>query len=508
MDISGADKDGNWKRVWSNYYTSIKTALVEITNEDGSLLTSSISRRNGDHRGIRYGKPIDTTEHKVAEALEEGVRFLDDVFLPEEDFGRRLCMEEHYTRFTNMKKLRVFRESSFIDSEVERMRRKGRSLEEIEKMIEGKDGNRAIIFEEMGLDTYLRSYDDFSVIPRYFKYRDLEYEDYIERLLNYLRDFFARSHPLLDPKTVEGELDKAFESNWSRKLIRDWRVPTCEMEYYSGPSDKLFFTQGTYNSHIKSRNYKKLETSYNSLSEEELSKVRNASFDQDKKISRIEFLIGKYSQYLSKERRETLEHLNRLQSSTKEELDLDKTLRDDFKELRELISELKSNDGKDNEDGDDSYDSKQHYDIGGVADNSEDSDDDIEELQNKVYNPLKLPLGPDGRPMPYWLYKLNGLGIEFKCEICGNCSYWGRRAFERHFQEARHSNALNALGIPNTSHFKEITRISDALELYSSLCKQAKNRIFDEQNGVEMEDSEGNIVTLRSFKEFHSKGVI
>jgi hypothetical protein len=37
-----------------------------------------------------------------------------------------------------------------------------------------------------------------------------------------------------------------------------------------------------------------------------------------------------------------------------------------------------------------------------------------------VYNPLKLPLGWDGKPIPYWLYKLHGLNMEFKCEICGN----------------------------------------------------------------------------------------
>lgn len=33
-----------------------------------------------------------------------------------------------------------------------------------------------------------------------------------------------------------------------------------------------------------------------------------------------------------------------------------------------------------------------------------DSDED-----DYVYNPLKLPMGPDGKPIPYWLYKLHGL---------------------------------------------------------------------------------------------------
>jgi splicing factor 3A subunit 3 len=52
--------------------------------------------------------------------------------------------------------------------------------------------------------------------------------------------------------------------------------------------------------------------------------------------------------------------------------------------------------------------------------------DEEEDEDEFVYNPLKLPLGWDGKPIPYWLYKLHGLNQEFKCEICGNYSYWGR----------------------------------------------------------------------------------
>lgn len=47
--------------------------------------------------------------------------------------------------------------------------------------------------------------------------------------------------------------------------------------------------------------------------------------------------------------------------------------------------------------------------------------------EGPIYNPLNLPLGWDGKPIPYWLYKLHGLGVEFKCEICGDYSYKGRR---------------------------------------------------------------------------------
>lgn len=62
-------------------------------------------------------------------------------------------------------------------------------------------------------------------------------------------------------------------------------------------------------------------------------------------------------------------------------------------------------------------------------DDQEDQEQSEEEAEAMIYNPKNLPLGWDGKPIPYWLYKLHGLGIEYKCEICGNYSYWGRRAF-------------------------------------------------------------------------------
>jgi splicing factor 3A subunit 3 len=101
-------------------------------------------------------------------------------------------------------------------------------------------------------------------------------------------------------------------------------------------------------------------------------------------------------------------------------------------------------------------------------------DEESDEEDKPVYNPLNLPLGWDGKPMPFWLYKLNGLGIEYKCEICGNYSYWGRRNFERHFNEWRHAYGMRCLKIPNTSHFKEITKIEDAVNLYAKLKTEAE----------------------------------
>lgn len=56
----------------------------------------------------------------------------------------------------------------------------------------------------------------------------------------------------------------------------------------------------------------------------------------------------------------------------------------------------------------------------------EEGGSDGEEGDGYVYNPLKLPTGWDGKPIPYWLYKLHGLNQEFTCEICGGEVYKGR----------------------------------------------------------------------------------
>ena len=98
-----------------------------------------------------------------------------------------------------------------------------------------------------------------------------------------------------------------------------------------------------------------------------------------------------------------------------------------------------------------------------VAKKGVDGVSDDEEEEERIYNPLKLPLGWDGKPIPFWLYKLHGLGVEYTCEICSDFVYRGRKNFERHFQEARHAFGMRALGLPNTKHFHEITKIADAI---------------------------------------------
>lgn len=124
-----------------------------------------------------------------------------------------------------------------------------------------------------------------------------------------------------------------------------------------------------------------------------------------------------------------------------------------------------------------------------------------------VYNPLRLPLGPDGKPIPYWLYKLHGLNRKFECEICGNHVYEGRRAFEKHFKEPRHQQGMQALGIPNSRVFFEITNIGEAINLWYSLNPELK---LAQQNGSlqEFEDVFGNVYDKETYDLLKKQGIV
>jgi splicing factor 3A subunit 3 len=129
---------------------------------------------------------------------------------------------------------------------------------------------------------------------------------------------------------------------------------------------------------------------------------------------------------------------------------------------------------------------------------------------------------------------------EFTCEICGGASYWGRRAFERHFKEWRHQNGMRALGIPNNKNFFEVTQIKDARELWASIqvspdisCQTQPGIFASSYESIsrassdacalyqerelggfkadveeEFEDAEGNVFNRRTYEDLKRQGLI
>ncbi|KAJ8961028.1 hypothetical protein NQ314_006010 [Rhamnusium bicolor] len=143
------------------------------------------------------------------------------------------------------------------------------------------------------------------------------------------------------------------------------------------------------------------------------------------------------------------------------------------------------------------------------SENEESEDDSPDEADDDVpYNPKNLPLGWDGKPIPYWLYKLHGLNISYNCEICGNYVYKGPKAFQRHFAEWRHAHGMRCLGIPNTAHFANVTQIEDALALWEKLKVQKQSERWQPETEEEYEDSQGNVVNRKTYEDLKRQGLL
>uniref|UniRef100_A0A2I2YFX2 Splicing factor 3a subunit 3 n=1 Tax=Gorilla gorilla gorilla TaxID=9595 RepID=A0A2I2YFX2_GORGO len=115
-----------------------------------------------------------------------------------------------------------------------------------------------------------------------------------------------------------------------------------------------------------------------------------------------------------------------------------------------------------------------------------------DEKNEIIYNPKNLPLGWDGKRIPYWLYKLHGLNINYNCEICGNYTYQGRK---------HHAHGMRCLGIPNTAHFANVTQIEDAVSLWAKLKLQKPDT-------EEYEDSSGNVVNKKTYEDLKRQGLL
>lgn len=140
----------------------------------------------------------------------------------------------------------------------------------------------------------------------------------------------------------------------------------------------------------------------------------------------------------------------------------------------------------------------------GADGNETDSDDE----DAPIYNPKGVPLGWDGKPIPYWLFKLHGLNHFYPCEICGNESYRGRHNFEKHFAEAKHTYGMKCLGIPNTKHFHGVTKIEDAQKLWNKLKLDVNKDIFDASREEEYEDSQGNVLSRATYEDLARQGLL
>lgn len=409
------------------------------------------------HRKHQAARVVDANE-EYEELLKEELRI---EFRGEEAFGRYLDLHELYNEYINSK-----------------------------------------FGEHIEYSAYVEVFSEPQKIPRKLKLTR-QYREYLENLLEYLIYFFERTEPLQDLDRIFTKLATDFEEQWANGMVEGWEnesqengnVPTqhaaIDLDYYStveelmevGPemlkealaalglktggtvqqrAERLFLTKHTPLERLDQKHFAKGSR----RSEQNGTPAAPKEADNSKEIALLEVKLRKICELLYETIVRTKENIEKKQALTYEEMEAER-------EEEEVQADTESDD---------------------------------EEQQ--IYNPLKLPMGWDGKPIPYWLYKLHGLGQEFKCEICGNHSYWGRRAFERHFKEWRHQHGMRCLGIPNTKNFNEITSIKEAKVLWERIQERQGLNKWRPDLEEEYEDKEGNIYNKKTYTDLQRQGLI
>ena len=341
---------------------------------------------------------------------------------------------------------------------------------------------------------YLQIFDNFG--PQYIAMKRADkstdqYFNYVGRLADYLESFLIRTRPLEDLDKFFASVDQDFEKAWEEDLVPGWgpeaqtagpAVPVTEGTgegVWCPDCQKEFKNDNVYKSHLNGKKHIKNTEARHARGETNGTNgaapnghvnVRGPTVQRlkERAIAEREYRIKRLASTMETVRTDSRVNVERKQGMTERERQM---------ELDAFFAE--------------SIEAPQRN-----GDDESDSDGD-----EKIYNPLKLPLAWDGKPIPYWLYKLHGLGVEFPCEICGNFVYMGRRAFDKHFNEARHIYGLKCLGITNTTLFREITGIEDALKLWDKIQRDKKKEKSGGENVVQMEDADGNVMPEKVYYE-------
>ncbi|KAF2746171.1 hypothetical protein M011DRAFT_487673 [Sporormia fimetaria CBS 119925] len=339
---------------------------------------------------------------------------------------------------------------------------------------------------------YLDSFDNFfqGVFSRTQKLSEPYYQ-YLKALQEYLESFMRRTKPLENLDKLFATFDKEFEEAWEKNEVPGWEKEASKIASSEGAESaegiwcsackKDFKSEAVYENHLTGKKHKRAVAQQAEDSSKAQTEKTNGIGTTDalrfkeRAVAEREYRIARLARAMQTERADTRVNVERKQGMTERERQ---------QELEMLYSETPETNGKEDE-GDES-----------------DGDD-------KIYNPLKLPLAWDGKPIPVWLYRLHGLGVEFPCEICGNFVYMGRRAFDKHFNEPRHVYGLKCLGITgNTTLFREITGIEEATKLWKKLQKDKKKEKTDADSVVQMEDSEGNVMPEKIYNDLLAQGIL
>lgn len=310
--------------------------------------------------------------------------------------------------------------------------------------------------------------------------RDARMAAFLGAMREYLVGFYRRTQPLVDVDAKVADLCAEFE--------RLWAVGTFGIEDRSGGGNGSGSADGPVHCSLCRRDFAKrtvfehhvLSRAHKQRAERLAAEVAGAWGQQRHAALRDAFVARGLCESLREVVRDTKDFVSRKQARLPREIDEEAFAGGD-------------------EDASDTEDAELIDAATGVE------EDLADEVKQTIDN---YPTGWDGRPIPYWLYRLHGLGVEYRCAICGGTSYWGRRAFERHFQEWRHTHGLALLGIPNTVQFFDITEINDAIELWRKIQADRAAVEWKPDAEEECEDTDGNVYSRKLFDALVRQGII
>lgn len=398
-------------------------------------------------------KPMSMEFDEFLSLRESGTDFNLVDFTAEEGYGKFLDLNECYLKYINLKGL-----------------------------------------EKMDYLTYLSKFDHLFEVPKERKMSQ-DYKEYLTALLEYLTDYCERVKPLLDleqeMKSAEEEFIEQFESGtfpgWPKETGSALAHSGAQLDLsgFSSPAELASLGLDRLKSALQALGLKcggTLEERANRLWQTKGKRIeeipdelfakgksskskKNPDPKKQEEVARLECRIYRLAEILSEQRYATKENIQAKQART--------------------VGEREASDEEESE--------------------SESDDEDDSEV---IYNPKNVPLGWDGKPIPYWLYKLHGLNITYSCEICGNATYKGPKAFQLHFAEWRHAHGMRCLGVPNTAHFANVTKIEDALRLWNKLKEEKQREKFLASTEEEYEDSEGRVVNKKTYEDLKRQGLL
>jgi len=325
------------------------------------------------------------------------------------------------------------------------------------------------------------------------QYKDKDYVSYIEQLLAYLVSFMQRSQPLFDLDKFLRDIEIEFERKWALGEFTSWQPKTEDVEMkdvpdgtnndkkagekdgdadqmettsaedkksplYCAACKKLFAKDTVFTAHLKGKKHLKRAETVKKATERDAAKN---TYKSEMKIQQIGAKL-------------LIEQIENSKNC------IEKKQARSWDEVEEEEEEVEEQEESEEE-------------------------EDVSEIKTTIEN---YPVGWDGKPIPYWLYKLHGLGVEYKCQICGDASYWGRQAYEKHFQERRHAYGMRCLGVPNTKQFHDITIIDDAVALWEKIKKEEHTLTWRPEAEEEFEDSEGNVFNRRTYEDLKRQGLL